>query len=215
MTRLAALLLLLLPTSAWAACPEGLTVIVGTAGDDVLVGTAGPDCIRGLGGDDILMGLGGDDVLIGGGGNDQLQGGAGDDTLRGGRGVDVLIGGAGVDVFEGGDAEDIVVGDTGRSDEVRLSDASRRDVRAMAQSDRGACVGPCVGGGAGTAHLGTLVGLGVRGGNAGAVDGATAGMGRAPMLDRWLGREAFRGGNAPAVREGTLVAMAAEKVARG
>ena len=68
---------------------NGLTLVVGTSGDDrCLVGANGPDSVRGLGGDDVIIGNHGSDVLVGG---------AGDDRFWGGRGRDIFICGPGFD----------------------------------------------------------------------------------------------------------------------
>lgn len=95
------------PSAAASQLPAaGVTVIVGTGGDDVLIGTPGPD---------LIMGLGGDDYIDGGGGLDIILGGAGDDTIIGGPGNDVIDGGTGDDttwrwswVANGADSETAV-----------------------------------------------------------------------------------------------------------
>jgi hypothetical protein len=99
----------------------GLTVIVGTEGDDVIsIGTSaivygrgGNDTISGNQQGDCLLGEGGNDVLYGGNGGDFLLGGDGDDQLYGERGSDVLYSGRGNDTLDGGQGPDTCYGGTG------------------------------------------------------------------------------------------------------
>jgi Ca2+-binding RTX toxin-like protein len=70
--------------------PNGVTLIVGTAGNDDLRGGNGPDIIRAKGGDDRLGGEHGPDVLYGGPGDDLFLGGRGPDTFVCGRGFDIV-----------------------------------------------------------------------------------------------------------------------------
>jgi Ca2+-binding RTX toxin-like protein len=69
---------------------EGMSNVVGNAGDNLLVGSVSEDVISGGFGDDTLNGLGGNDNLIAEAGNDVLVGDLGNDTLNGGDGQDLV-----------------------------------------------------------------------------------------------------------------------------
>ena len=101
---------------------DGLTTLIGLAGNDSINGGTNSDSIDGGAGDDKLFGNNGHDLLIGNIGKDSLEGGAGNDmvlgngtTLATGDGVDTLLGGAdndtlsgdlGIETINGGDGTD-------------------------------------------------------------------------------------------------------------
>ena len=114
---------------------NGVSRVVGGAGDDTITGGAGDDTLRGEAGDDVLVGGGGRDALYGhggadaldgGGDNDYLDGGDDNDTLLGGGGLDVLVAGAGDDAVYGGFGDDWAEGDAG-DDLLAAADAGRDD----------------------------------------------------------------------------------------
>jgi len=96
---------------------DGVTGIVGGAGNDIL---------RASQGDDIVSGDDGDDKLFGEKGNDTLTGGTGDDRLDGGKGDDLLDAGAGQDYVEGGKGDDVIEtrGDESEFDTIKGGDGT-------------------------------------------------------------------------------------------
>jgi VCBS repeat-containing protein len=88
----------------------GVTVWVGSSGNDTLTGGAAPNLLFGQNGNDTLTGGGGIDLLCGGNGDDTLSGGGGADSLSGGAGNDRLFGGPGADSLSGGAGNDRLTG---------------------------------------------------------------------------------------------------------
>ena len=67
--------------------PSGISVVLGTAGNDIdLSGTH----VWGFGGNDELVGTQGDDYLFGGDGNDIIWSNGGEDKIAGGAGADII-----------------------------------------------------------------------------------------------------------------------------
>ncbi len=87
-------------------------------GINVILGSAGPDNIVAGGGNDIICAMAGNDVVDGQAGNDKIIGGAGNDTLVGGTGNDVISGEGGKDLIYGNDGNDCGIGGT-ENDELR------------------------------------------------------------------------------------------------
>jgi Ca2+-binding RTX toxin-like protein len=92
------------------ASAGGITLFVGTPGNDVIIGTPGDDWILGMGGNDTICGEAGNDIIYGDDGkssifandNDWINGGPGNDIIYGERGNDTLQGGDGKDTIDGG-----------------------------------------------------------------------------------------------------------------
>lgn len=70
---------------------DGVTSLIGNAGNDSLVGKLGIDNLDGGEGNDTLIGGTDNDILNGGLGNDSLDGGTGNDNMVGGDGNDIYL----------------------------------------------------------------------------------------------------------------------------
>lgn len=100
---------LIIGIGAGAMIVHGISVHLGTIGEDAIGGGERDDIILGQWGDDILHGGPGADEIDGDMGDDVLRGDDGDDLLRGGQGHDHLYGGGGLDTADYSHTSGIVV----------------------------------------------------------------------------------------------------------